>query len=251
MWIDTHCHLQIDERDSADIVARATEADVEKLICVGTDLNYSHGAIAEAEKYDNVFATVGLHPHEATHGLDGLEELISHPKVVGIGECGLDYYYEHSPKDVQREVFAQQIAWCTQYDKTLVIHTRDAWDDTVDVLTTTGVPERVVLHCFTGGPQEAKRLLDLGAYISISGIATFKNAENIREAIAIIPTDRLLVETDAPWLAPVPFRGKENEPAWVSYVGQCVAEVKNLPLGEISTATIANTERVFTISRYA
>jgi TatD DNase family protein len=246
MWTDTHCHLQIDERDSKEIVERAWDSNVRRLVCVGTDLNYSKGAIAEAEKYENVWATVGLHPHEASHGLEGFEELIDHSKVVAIGECGLDYYYEHSTRSAQQSVFSEQIGWANTYKKALVVHTRDAWDDTISLIKN-AVPDRIVMHCFTGGPTEAERCLDFGAFISISGIVTFKNAENIRAAVEVVPLDRLLIETDAPWLAPVPNRGKQNEPAWVTWVGEAIAKIKNCDMGEIEEATTANAQRVFNL----
>ena len=144
-------------------------------------------------------------------GIDGIEALLAEPEVVAVGECGLDYHYDHSPRDVQREVFAAQIALAHAHDLALVIHTREAWDDTFDILAAEGVPERTVFHCFTGGPDEARRCLDLGAYLSFSGIVTFPTADDVRAAAALCPLDRLLVETDAPYLAPVPHRGERNE----------------------------------------
>ena len=162
---------------------------------------------------DGVWATAGVHPHDAEGGLDGLEALLGRPEVVAVGECGLDFHYDHSPRDVQREVFAAQVAPGPRPPALpLVVHTREAWDETFAVLEGEGVPERTVIHCFTGGPDEARRCLDLGAHLSFSGIVTFKGAPEVREAAALCPLDRLLVETDAPYLAPVPHRGRPNRP---------------------------------------
>ena len=141
--------------------------------------------------------------------------------MVAVGECGFDYHYEHSPRAAQRDAFAAQVELARRYDLTLVVHSRDAWDDTLDVLRAAGPPQRTVLHCFTGGPDEARRCLDLGAFLSFSGIVTFKGAQDVRDAAALCPLDRLMVETDAPFLAPVPHRGKQNRPAWVVAVGEC------------------------------
>ncbi len=248
MWTDTHCHLQFDERGSNELTDRAAQAGVSKLICVGTDLNHSREAIDSAQQFENVWATVGLHPHDAKNGLEEMELLISQSKVVAIGECGLDYFYEHSPRDIQREIFARQIKWAHQYDKALIVHTRDAWDDTFDILSTEGLPERTIIHCFTGGLAEAKRCLDVGAFVSFSGIITFKKADDVREAAQLIPLDRMLVETDSPFLSPVPFRGKPNEPAHVTLVGEAVAAQKNESIGLVAEHTTANAVRVFALT---
>jgi TatD DNase family protein len=162
------------------------------------------------------WASVGLHPHEATDGVEGVAGLLAHEIAVGdgvvvaVGECGLDYYYEHSPRDVQRTAFAAQIALAHAHELALVIHARDAWDDLFDILAAEGVPERTMLHCFTGGPEELDRCVHAGMFVSFSGIVTFKSASEIREAAARCPLDRLLVETDSPFLAPVPHRGRER-----------------------------------------
>ena len=202
-------------------------------------------AIAAAEANDDVWATVGLHPHDAEDGFDDLPDPRLHERVVGIGECGLDFFYSHSPHDVQKDTFARQIAWAKELDLALVIHTRGAWPETFDVLDAEGVPERTIIHCFTGGPDEAKACLDRGCYISISGIVTFKKADDVRAAVAVVPTDRLLVETDAPFLAPVPHRGKTNAPAFVPLVGAAVAAAKGVSPAEIEAATWENTAAVF------
>lgn len=234
-WIDNHCHLDPETADAQ--IAAARDQGVERLITIGTDLDHSRRAIAIAAENDQVWATVGLHPHDAKNGIDGLEALLDGDDVVAVGECGLDYHYDHSPRDVQRTVFAEQIDLAKRHDLPLMIHTREAWEDTFDVLTAEGVPERVVLHCFTGGPDEARRCLDLGAVISFSGIVSFKNATDVQEAAELCPLDRLMVETDSPYLAPVPHRGRPNEPAFVSHVGEAVARIKDVEVSEVASTT--------------
>ncbi len=165
--------------------------------------------------------------------------------VVAIGECGLDYHYDHSPRPVQREAFALQVELAHRHGLALVVHTREAWDDTLDLLAAGGVPERTVLHCFTGGPDEARRCLDLGATLSFSGVVTFKNAADVREAAALCPLDRLLVETDSPFLAPVPHRGTLNEPSRVPVVGATIAQVKGIGTARLAEATTANARTLF------
>ena len=245
MWADSHCHLQY-EGITEDALTDAAAAGVARIICVGTDAPQSEKAIDVARSHPGtVWATVGLHPHEASHGVDGIVGLLGAPEVVGIGECGLDYYYDHSPRDAQREAFAAQVALAHERGLALVVHTRDAWDDTFAILRAEGVPDRTVVHCFSGGPDEARRALDLGAYVSFSGIVTFKKAADVREAAALAPLDRVLVETDAPYLAPVPHRGKPNQPAHVALVGAAVAALKGVPVDDVEQATWVNTATVF------
>jgi len=235
---------------AADAVDDARAAGVTRMITIGTDAAKSVAAVEFARAHEGVWATVGLHPHEASHGTGEIEALLANPDpaVVGVGECGLDYYYEHSPRDAQRQVFAAQVAIANDRDLALVVHTRDAWDDTFDILRSVGVPERTVLHCFSGGPAEARRALDLGARISFSGIVTFKTAGEVREAAALCPLDRMLVETDAPFLAPVPHRGKPNRPAWVAVVGAAVAEARGVAASVVEESTSANAAAVFKLS---
>jgi TatD DNase family protein len=245
MWADSHCHLQYDGI-AGDALAAAVAAGVGRVICVGTDGPQSAAAVQVARAHPGqVWATVGLHPHDASQGVDTIVDLLAEPEVVGVGECGLDYYYDHSPRDVQREAFAAQIALAKEHDLALVIHTRDAWDDTFDILLAEGVPGRTVVHCFTGGPEEARRALDLGASLSFSGIVTFKTAAGIREAAALAPLDRILVETDAPYLTPVPHRGTPNQPSYVALVGAAVAEAKGVPVADVEAATWENTSILF------
>jgi TatD DNase family protein len=221
-------------------VRAAHDAGVATMITVGCDRATSLAAIATAEAHDGVWATVGLHPHEARDGVDTITDLYDHPKIVAVGETGLDYYYDHSPRDAQRTAFAEQIALAHQLDLPLVIHTRDAWDDTFDVLAAEGVPERTVFHCFTGGPAEARRCLATGAAVSFSGIVTFKGAAEVQAAARIVPLDHLLVETDAPYLAPVPHRGRTNQPAWVRAVAGFVADLRDVPIATIADVTSRN-----------
>jgi len=166
---------------------------------------------------------------------------------VAVGECGLDYHYDHSPRPIQRDMFAAQMALARRLDLTLVVHTRDAWDDTLDLLRAADRPEKIVLHCFTGGPDEARHCLDLGAFLSFSGIVTFKTADDIRDAAAVCPLDRLLVETDAPFLAPVPHRGQDNRPAFVPIVGAAVAEVKAIAPADLAASSMAATRQAFAL----
>jgi len=245
MWADSHCHLQY-EGITEDAVAAAAAAGVGRIICVGTDGPQSERAIDVARAHPGtVWATVGLHPHDAKEGVATITGLLGASEVVGIGECGLDYHYDHSPREVQREVFAAQIGLAHQHGLALVIHTREAWDDTFAILRAERVPERTVFHCFTGGPTEARLCLDLGASLSFSGIVTFKTAGDVRDAAALAPLDRVLVETDAPYLTPVPHRGSPNGPAYVALVGAAVAAAKGVDVADVEAATWANTATLF------
>jgi len=264
-WTDSHCHIQEHYRPEEDVVesllARALQAGVTRLVCVGTDAATSRQAVELASlgagggwSGPQMWATVGVHPHEASGGIAPLEELLDslvgsgvlqgEPKagrpagsVVAIGECGLDYHYDHAPRPVQRRVFEEQIRLAKAYGLSLVVHTRDAWDDTVGILAAAGPPEQTIIHCFTGGPKEAELLLGLGAYLSFSGIATFGSAGNVREAARCCPGDRLLVETDAPFLAPVPHRGRPNEPAFVTLVGASIAVLRGVDPAELAATS--------------
>jgi TatD DNase family protein len=245
-WTDSHCHLD-DERLAADVVEVARAAGVTRLVTVGVDADRSRACIEVAARHDEVWATVGLHPHDAVQGVESVVPLLDAPKVVAVGECGLDYYYDHSPRDVQRDAFAAQVALAHERGLALVIHTRDAWDDTFDVLAAEGTPARTVFHCFTGGLQEARRCLDLGAHLSFSGIVTFPSAGALRDAALLCPADRLLVETDSPYLAPVPHRGRPNQPAFVAVVGRFLAELRGVPAEELAADTNLNAAIAFAL----
>jgi TatD DNase family protein len=246
-WTDTHCHIHDDKMTStsAESLQRAREAGVSRFVVIGTDAATSEAAIAIAAEHTDVWATVGLHPHDAVNGVNTITSFVSHPRVVAIGECGLDYYYEHSPREVQLPVFAEQIALAKEHNLTLVIHTRDAWQDTFDVLDAEGIPENTIIHCFSGGPDEAKQCLDRGAYLSFSGIVTFKNAQDLRDAAIMCPSDRLLIETDSPFLAPLPHRGRPNEPAYVGLVGTAIADLRSTNVQEFAQQTTANALAAF------
>ncbi len=248
MWCDSHCHLQY-EGVPADAIDRAVLAGVTYMICIGTDTEQSAAAIAIARSHPGrVGATVGLHPHDAKLQVDSIIPLFDAPEVVAVGECGLDYHYDHSPRPVQRDVFAAQIDLAAERGLALVVHTRDAWDDTFEILLA-GPRVPIVFHCFSGGPAEARRALDLGAWLSFSGIVTFKSAGDLRAAAALAPSDRILVETDSPYLTPVPHRGRPNEPALVPLVGAAVAAARGVPVVEIEETTWANARDVFGESR--
>lgn len=245
-WTDDHCHLDQDPDVAAAQAAEAAAAGVERLITVGCELAQSRAYVRIARSLPGaVFATAGIHPHDAQGGVEagalpGIEALLAEPEVVAVGECGFDFHYDHSPRDVQRDVFVAQIAMAHRHDRTLVIHTRKAWDETFAVLAVEGVPARTVFHCFTGGPDEARRCLDLGGWLSFSGIASFPSAADVRAAAALCPPDRLLIETDSPYLAPVPHRGRRNRPAWVPAVGAALAAARGEAVEAVAEATWTN-----------
>jgi TatD DNase family protein len=253
-WFDSHCHVQppygpegVDAVD--ELLARARATGVDRFVCVGTDLASSRLAVALAATHADVYATVGLHPHDAARlpAEDAaLHDLAaSAARVVGVGEAGFDLYYRHAEPPEQEAAFRRQIRWAGELDRTLVIHTRDAWDDTFRVLAEEGVPARTVFHCFTGGPAEAARALELGAWLSFSGIVSFKNADDVRAAARLAPLERVLVETDSPYLAPVPHRGRTNEPAYVIAVGEALAAAVGRPVDEVRERTRANAHLAF------
>ena len=249
-WFDSHCHVQEEylgggeggrgDRDLHLVLGRAAAAGVDRLVCIGTGVATSAQAVAVArlarQSRDLPAAWAALLAQELAAD-DGV--------VVAVGECGLDYYYEHSPRDAQRAAFAAQIALAHAHGLALVIHARDAWDDLFDILAAEGVPERTVLHCFTGGPAELDRCLRVGMFVSFSGIITFKSAADIREAAARCPLDRLLVETDSPFLAPVPHRGSANEPALLPLVGATVADVKGCAPEVVAASSAAAAATAF------
>ncbi len=245
-YTDSHCHL-FDTRgaDVADVLAAARAAGVDTMINVGCDAATTTAAIALAAAHVGVHATAGLHPHEALHGVDSIVAFLDDPNVVAVGECGLDYFYDHSPRDVQRAAFAEQIELAHAHGLPLVVHSRDAWVDTFDVLAGSALPEQIVFHCFTGGAGEAARCLDLGGYLSFSGIVTFKAADDVRAAARLCPADRLLAETDSPYLAPVPHRGRTNQPAYVTAVVERLAAVRGETTETVRSTTAATARLAF------
>ena len=244
-WTDSHCHLPDDADLAALVVQEAKELGVERLIDVGTSVEHSVACCGRAAELDGVWATAGVHPHAAKDGIGGLEILLSSSEIVAVGECGLDYHYDNSPRDAQRQVFADQIQLAHDYRLPLVIHTREAWKDTFDILDAEGAPEHTIFHCFTGGPEEAKSSLERGASLSFSGIVTFPNAPELREAVALTPADRYMVETDAPYLAPVPQRGKQNHPGWVALVGAGVALARGVEVETVAVESWNNASKIY------
>ncbi|QFU16467.1 TatD family hydrolase [Microvirga thermotolerans] len=253
MLIDSHCHLDFpDLRDRlTDVLNAASAANVRRMVTISTHVARYETYKALAEAHENVFFTVGTHPHNAAAEPDvparRLVELSQHPRCVAIGEAGLDYYYDKSPRDVQRQVFRTHIAAARETGLPLVIHARDADEDMIAILTEEMRigPFKAVLHCFSSGAELASTGVELGLYVSFSGILTFRNSDEIRRIAARVPRDRLLVETDAPYLAPVPFRGKTNEPAYVAHTARVLAEVVGVPEEEMAAITTGNFYRLF------
>jgi len=253
MLVDSHCHLDFPDYAGKvdEVLDRARAAGVGVCVSIGTELKRFPGVKAVAEAHDHVWCSVGVHPHESEKELlDDAVALIAeaaHPKVVGIGETGLDYYYEHSPRQPQQRNFRSHIAAARQTGLPVIVHTRDADEDTIAILRDEMEKGRFtgLIHCFTGTRKLADAALALGLYISVSGIATFKNSQSLRDVIKSVPLDRLLVETDAPFLAPVPHRGKTNEPAFVVHTAAMLAELKGVTPDELATATTDNFFRLF------
>ena len=253
--IDSHCHLDSEYfgEDRDPVLARAREAGVGLFITIGVGrgLDAPREAAALAAAAPDIYATVGVHPHDAAGMTEEtwaeLEELARRPRVVGVGETGLDYYYDHSPRAVQLEAYRRFVALARAADRPVVSHIRDAHEEAAALLREEKAGPGVI-HCFSGGVAEARAYLDLGQCLSFSGIVTFKNAGAIREAAAFAPLDRILIETDAPYLAPVPKRGKPNEPAYLAHTLAALAEVRGMPAAELDAVTSANTRRLFRLS---
>lgn len=249
--VDSHCHLDSIDEDPAAVVGRAVAAGLVAMVTVGTDLETSRHCIEIAHSNEIVFAVVGVHPHEAKtfddDALRELEQMASDVKVTAIGEIGLDYYRDHSPRDVQAQVFEQQMDLANSCGLGVVIHVRDALPDLFAILEASRA-SRFVLHCFSGDADDVTRALDLGAYISFAGNVSFKNAEPLREAARHVPLDRLMIETDSPYLAPMPMRGKPNEPAYVLHVAHAIAQAKNIDVDAVASATTTNAASFFRLS---
>jgi TatD DNase family protein len=253
--VDSHCHLDDSkfDDDREQVIERARAAGVERMLAIGTgdgppDLEV---AVRLAERHPFIYATIGVHPHDASKATEEtfarLRELATHPKVLAIGEIGLDYHYHFSPRDVQRSVFERQLALAAETARPIVIHTREAWDDTLAQIR--GLPHGGIMHCFTGDAAQARQALDRGFHLSFGGVLTFPKAESVREAARLTPDERLLVETDCPYLAPVPHRGKRNEPAFMVETVRRLAEVRGSSPEQIAELTTANFERLFTPDR--
>ena len=248
---DSHAHLDFAQFDADRdaVIKRAREAGLAAILNVGTNLASSKAAVALAEKHDFIYAAVGFHPHDAkrVNGrvLDQLRVLTRHPKVVAVGEIGLDYYRDRSPRPVQRQAFADQLALAAELELPVIVHSREAHDDVMEALR--GWNGIGVLHSYSGGPERLEEVLELGFYVSISGPVTFPRAERLREVAALAPLERLLVETDCPYLTPVPRRGRRNEPALVRYVVEAVAQARGVPVEIVAQATLDNLCHLFDI----
>jgi TatD DNase family protein len=253
MLIDSHCHLDFEDFGSElpEVLARARRAGVGGMLTICTKITEFPAVCALAEAHHDLWCSVGIHPHEAASepatDAASLAELARHPKVVGIGECGLDFYYEHSPRKRQADVFRAHAAAARKTGLPLIVHTRDADAETAEILAeeSRAGALRGVIHCFSSGPELAEKALSLGFFLSFSGIVTFKKAEALREVAKSAPADRILVETDAPYLAPVPLRGKRNEPAYVVHTAGLIAELRGVTREALAAQTTQNFFRLF------
>ncbi|SMB86868.1 TatD DNase family protein [Desulfonispora thiosulfatigenes DSM 11270] len=254
MLFDTHAHLE-DKRfadDYEQVIKRAKEAGVKYILDVGCDEEGAKKAVFLADNFPNVYAAIGLHPHDAKIGDERLWQefykLAEHPKVVALGEMGLDYYYDYSPREVQQEVFRRQIQMAKELNKPIIVHDREAHQDSFDIVVEEGAKEvGGVFHAYSGSIEMAKEIMKLNFYISIGGPVTFKNANKLLNVAEFIPLDRLLIETDCPYLTPHPHRGKRNEPAYVKLVAEKIAELKGITFEEVAKASLENAKRLFKI----
>jgi TatD DNase family protein len=254
--VDSHCHLDFEDfRDDLPVILeRARAAGIVGMVCVGSggDLATAERAVVLAAKEPDVYAAIGIHPHDAgkvqPELWPALEELGKRDRVVGVGETGLDYFYDHSPRQAQREVFERFLRLAVAVKRPVICHVRDAHDDAIDVLRAGPLPDAGgVIHCYSGNSDQARRYLDLGLFLSFSGVLTFKKADDIRAAAAYAPADRILVETDAPYLAPMPHRGQRNEPAYVVKTLEALAQVRGISISRAAEATTANAFRLFNL----
>ena len=252
MFFDTHAHLN-DERFDEDrdkLIKSLNENGVSNTCEIGFDIPSSYAAAELAERYSFIYAAAGVHPHDTKsmteEDLNKLRELLKKEKVVALGEIGLDYYYDNSERDVQRSWFVRQLELAKELGCPVTIHTRDAMEDTINILKEHGSGDGII-HCYSGSRESAKILLDMGYYISFAGPVTFKNANSILEVVKYVPADRILIETDSPYLAPAPFRGKRNCPLYVAEVAKKVAELKNMDLDELAEITLNNAKKVYRI----
>lgn len=267
--VDTHCHIEMDEfsEDREDVIQRAREAGIEAIITVGSDLEGNIGSLELSKRYDFIYSSIGIHPHDAKDFTEEIYEQLKEwateyriqnytlhttrytlnmPKVVAIGETGLDYHYDNSPQDIQREVFRRHLTLAKELGLPVIIHSREAKNDTLEILKESGI-NRGVLHCFSGDMDMAEKAMGMGFYISIAGTVTFKNAKKIVEIAKTIPDDYLLIETDAPYLTPEPFRGKRNEPAFVKNTAKRIAEIRGESFEDIARITTLNAKQLFKI----
>ncbi|HZD73914.1 MAG TPA: TatD family hydrolase [Actinomycetota bacterium] len=249
MLVDTHCHLSMLEEGVEAVLGRARAAGVGHVVDVGVDLESSRTAAANAGRFEGVSATAGVHPHDAVRltpeTLRALRELLAGERVVAVGETGLDYFRDHSPRDVQRAAFATHVRLARELDKALVVHCREAFAEVMAILDSEGAPPRVVMHCFSGDAAMAERVLAAGYHVSFAGTVTFKNAPRLREACAVVPLDRMVLETDSPYLSPHPFRGRPNSPERLAVTAQTVAAVHGVDVERVAEATTATAAHAF------
>ncbi len=253
-FIDTHCHLEMDEfnPDSDEVIERAKNVGIEAIITIGSDLKGNKGALELSEKYESIYAAVGFHPHDAKDFTEEiyrkLKEWTAKEKVVAIGEIGLDYHYDNSPREVQRAVFKRQLSLAKETGLPVVIHSREAKKDTLEIVKESGI-DKGVFHCFSGDMDMAEKVMAMGFHISIAGPVTFKNAKKLVEIVKSIPDDYLLIETDAPYLAPEPFRGKRNEPSYLVYITRTIAGLRGISMDDLARITTLNAKRLFRIGQ--
>jgi len=257
MIIDSHCHLDFDNlyNDLDNVIKRADINEVKYLLTISTNLKSFEKIKIIVEKYKNVYGTFGIHPHETKDfkNIDSkfiIKNKDAHKKIIGIGETGLDYYYNHSDKKIQKESFVQHIIAASEIGIPVIVHSRNAENDTYDILKNENKNSnlKVLIHCFTGSKNFAKKIVDLGFYISVSGIITFKNSTELMDTVSYIPTDRLLVETDSPYLAPVPYRGKSNEPSYIKHTVEKLSHLKKIPVNDIMKTTSNNFFKIFNLN---
>jgi TatD DNase family protein len=252
--IDTHCHLDMDEfnPDREEVIQRAKDAGIEAIITIGSDLKGNIGGLELSKKYDFIYSSVGIHPHDAKDFTEDvfnqIKIWVKREKVVAIGEIGLDYHYDNSPREIQREIFMKQLQFAKEVNLPAVIHSREAKRDTLEIIKESGV-NKGVLHCFSGDIDMAERAIAMGFFISIAGPVTFKNARKPKEIAKMIPDDYLLIETDAPYLTPEPFRGRRNEPSYIVHTAKAIAELRGITLEDLSRITTINAKRLFKIGQ--
>src|SRR4030043_37953 len=252
--IDTHCHLEMDEfsPDRDEVIKRAKDAGIEAIITIGSDLKGNIGGLELSKKYDSIYSSVGFHPHDAKDFTEDIFNQIKiwvkREKVVAIGEIGLDYHYDNSPREIQRGVFIKQLQFAKEINFPVIIHSREAKIDTLEIIKESGI-NKGVLHCFSGDIDMAERAMAMGFYISIAGPVTFKNARKPKEIAKMIPDDYLLIETDAPYLTPEPFRGRRNEPSYIVHTAKAIAELRGITLEDLSRITTINAKRLFKIGQ--
>lgn len=247
--METHAHLDMIEKESHEVVNDALKNGVIKIVTIGVDLESSRKNLQYANQYENVYTAIGFHPHESKKmkedELIQLEAMLSHPKNIAVGEIGLDYYYLHSPREIQKIAFREQVDLAKRFDLPIIIHDRDAHEDTVKILGEKAQEMKVVLHCFSGDYEMAQWCLRQGFYFGIGGVVTFKNARELQQIVQKIPLNKILLETDSPFLTPVPFRGKPNEPQYIPLIAAKIADLKKISISEVAEVTTKNACQFF------